>query len=141
MYTIKEVGKLMHVSEHTIRFWAKNGFFPFIKRSDKNVRLFDDEDLEWVKLVKCLRSVGVNHNEIKNYIKMCLEGDGTVEERLLIIKKTKENVKAQLQELQEQLKLLDHKEKYYENLISHHLQDNWNPTNKVKINEKELENI
>ena len=60
----------MHVSEHTIRFWAKNGFFPFIKRSDKNVRLFDDEDLEWVKLVKCLRSAGVNHNEIKNYIKI-----------------------------------------------------------------------
>ena len=27
MYTIKEVAKIMDVSEHTLRFWAKSGFF------------------------------------------------------------------------------------------------------------------
>ena len=27
MYTIKVVAQLMEVSEHTIRFWAKSGFF------------------------------------------------------------------------------------------------------------------
>ena len=33
MYTIKEVAQKMDVSEHTLRFWAKSGFFPFVKRS------------------------------------------------------------------------------------------------------------
>lgn len=27
MYTIKEVAEKMEISEHTLRFWAKNGFF------------------------------------------------------------------------------------------------------------------
>ena len=27
MYTIKEVAEKMEVSEHMLRFWAKNGFF------------------------------------------------------------------------------------------------------------------
>lgn len=27
MYTIKEVAEKMDVSEHTLRFWAKSGFF------------------------------------------------------------------------------------------------------------------
>ena len=29
MYTIKEVAEKMDVSEHTLRFWAKSGFFYF----------------------------------------------------------------------------------------------------------------
>ena len=33
MYTIKEVVEKMEVSEHMLRFWAKNGFFPFITRN------------------------------------------------------------------------------------------------------------
>ena len=32
MYTIKEVSEKTGVSEHTLRFWAKSGFFPFVKR-------------------------------------------------------------------------------------------------------------
>lgn len=41
MYTIKEVAKKMDISEHTLRFWAKSGFFPFIKRNKNNIRLMN----------------------------------------------------------------------------------------------------
>ena len=58
MYTIKEVAKKMDISEHTLRFWTKSGFFPFIKRNKTNIRLFSDNDLDWVRIVKCLRAVG-----------------------------------------------------------------------------------
>ena len=37
MYTIKEVAKKMDISEHTLRFWAKSGFFPFIKNVSSEV--------------------------------------------------------------------------------------------------------
>ena len=58
MYTIKEVAKKMDISEHTLRFWTKSGFFPFIKRNKNNIRLFSDNDLDWVRIVKFLRAVG-----------------------------------------------------------------------------------
>ena len=58
MYTIKEVAEKMDISEHTLRFWAKSGFFPFLTRNDNNVRMFSENDLNWVRIVKCLRSVG-----------------------------------------------------------------------------------
>ena len=32
MYTIKDVAEKMGISEHTIRFWAKSGFFSFYKK-------------------------------------------------------------------------------------------------------------
>lgn len=68
MYTIKEVADKMDVSEHTLRFWAKSGFFPFVKRDKNNIRMFSDNDLDWVKIVKCLRAVGTENKAIKGIL-------------------------------------------------------------------------
>lgn len=89
MYTIKEVAEKLDVSEHTLRFWAKSGFFPFVKRDSNNIRQFSDNDLDWVKIVKCLRSVGTDNKSIKRYINLCIIGDSTIPERYQIIQDTK----------------------------------------------------
>lgn len=132
MYTIKEVAEKMDVSEHTLRFWAKSGLFPFIKRNENNVRLFSENDLEWVRIVKCLRSVGTENKAIKKYIDLCLIGDSTVNERFEIIKSTKSKAEQQMRDLQKQLDLLEFKENYYQNIIQNNLTDEWNPMNKTE---------
>ena len=108
MYTIKEVADKMDVSEHTLRFWAKSGFFPFIKRNENNIRLFSDTDLEWVKIVKCLRAVGTENKAIKKYIDLCIIGDSTIKERYEIICTTKQKALQQMQDLKQQLDLVDY---------------------------------
>lgn len=132
MYTIKDVSDKMDVSEHTLRFWAKSGFFPFVKRNENNIRQFSDNDLEWVRIVKCLRKVGIDNKSIKRYIDLCITGDSTLQERYEIIKATKQKAKKQMEELQTQLNMLDYKEKFYESLIKNNLEDSWNPMNKTK---------
>ena len=99
MYTIKEVADKMAVSEHTLRFWAKSGFFPFITRDKNNIRQFSEDDLDWVKIVKCLRSVGTGNKMIKRYIDLCIIGDSTIKERYEIIKHTREKAYKQMEEL------------------------------------------
>lgn len=132
MYTIKEVSQKMDVSEHTLRFWAKCGFFPFVKRDENNIRQFSESDLEWVKIVKCLRSVGTENKAIKKYIDLCIIGDSTIPERFEIIKETKNNALKKMAELKQQLDLLDYKETFYKNLMENNLKDTWNPMNKIK---------
>ena len=136
MYTIKEVAQLMEVSEHTIRFWAKSGFFPFVTRDKNNIRQFSENDLDWVKIVKCLRSVGTENKAIKRYIDLCITGDSTIKERYEIIRATKKRAQTQMENLKKQLALLEFKEKFYRNLIENNLTDSWNPKNK-----REKENI
>ncbi len=136
MYTIKEVAEKMEVSEHTLRFWAKSGFFPFVKRNENNIRLFSDDDLGWVKIVKCLRSVGTENKAIKKYIDLCIIGDSTIQERYEIIRSTKQKALKQLQELNQQLELLNYKENFYQNLIKNNLEDVWNPMNKMRPKDK-----
>ena len=130
MYTIKEVAEKMDISEHTLRFWAKSGFFPFVKRNQNNIRQFSDNDLEWVKIVKCLRSVGTENKAIKRYIDLCIVGDSTIEERYKIILGTKEKALMQMDELKKQLAILEYKENFYKNLIKNNLKDTWNPMNR-----------
>lgn len=132
MYTIKEVADKMDISEHTLRFWAKIGFFPFLTRNDNNVRMFSENDLNWVRIVKCLRSVGTQNKDIKRYIDLCIVGDSTIKERYQIILDTKEKALEQMEELKKQLELLDYKENFYKNLIKNHLEDSWNPMNQNK---------
>ena len=135
MYTIKEVADKLEISEHTLRFWAKSGFFPFVKRDKNNIRQFSESDLDWVKIVKCLRSVGTENKAIKKYIDLCIKGDSTIKERYKIILDTKKKALLQMEELQKQLSLLDFKEKFYQNLIENNLKDTWNPMNKKEAEE------
>lgn len=135
MYTIKEVAEKMDISEHTLRFWAKSGFFPFVKRNKNNIRQFSENDLGWVRIVKCLRSVGTENKAIKKYIDLCIIGDSTIKERYEIILNTKKKALLQMEELQKQLSLLDFKEKFYENLIKNNLKDTWNPINNRQMEE------
>ncbi len=133
MYTVKEVAEKMDVSEHTLRFWAKYGFFPFVKRDKNNIRMFSDNDLEWVKIVKCLRSVGTENKAIKKYIDLCIVGDSTVKERYDIIHKTKLKALKQMEECKKQIDVLEFKEGFYQNLIKNNLKDTWNPMNKLDL--------
>ena len=122
----------MDVSEHTLRFWAKSGLFPSITRDANNIRQFSEHDLGWVKIVKCLRSVGTDNKSIKRYIDLCLIGDSTIPERYGIIKATRIKALQQMEELKKQLELLDYKESYYEGLIRYNENDKFNPANDIK---------
>ena len=132
MYTVKDVAEKLEISEHTLRFWAKSGFFPFLGRDKNNVRQLSENDLGWVKMVKCLRSVGVDNKSVKRYIDLCVEGDSTIRERYKIIMETKAKALEQMEELKKQLAHLDYKEQFYLDLIKNNKADSWNPMNTHK---------
>jgi len=129
MYTIKEVADKMDVSDHTLRFWSKSGFFPYVQRDKNNVRKFSEKDLEWVRIVKCLKNIGTGNKAIKRYIDLCIIGDSTIPERFQIIKDTKKKALESLEELKKQLELLDWKENHYKTLIENGCKDICNPMN------------
>lgn len=138
MYTVKEVALKMNISEHTLRFWAKSGLFPFVERNENNVRMFSEDDLNWVKIVKCLRSIGTETKEVKRYVDLCIIGDSTIPERFEIIEKTKAKALENLEELNKQIDILNFKESYYKNLIKNNSKDVWNPVNNPAKKEEKI---
>lgn len=127
MLTIKKVSEIMNISPYTLRFYDKKGLFPFVKRNERNIRIFTENDLEWVYVVQCLRDTGLPLLRIRQYIDMCVAGDQTIPDRLDLLKKQQCAVKMQQIELQERLDMVNYKILSYENQIEHKTDRIFNP--------------
>lgn len=126
-YTVKEVAKIMNVSEHTVRYYDNEGLIPFVTRTQSNIRMFSDYDLSWFKTVHCLRATDLSINDIKKYIELCLKGNKTIPQRAKIIFNQEKKLQEHLKELQNQMEILQKKKKYYKNLLKNKTTDIWNP--------------
>ena len=126
-YTVKEVAQMMKISVHTVRYYDNEGLIPFVSRTQSNVRMFSEYDLSWIRTVHCLRATNLSITDIKKYIELCLKGNKTIPQRAKIIFNQEKNLKEHLKQLQEQMKVLQIKKKYYTNLLKNKSKDVWNP--------------
>lgn len=126
-YTVKEVADIMKISVHTIRYYDNEGLIPFVSRTQSNIRMFSEYDLSWIRTVHCLRATNLSINDIKKYIDLCLKGNKTIPQRAKIIFNQEKNLKEHLKQLQEQMKVLQIKKKYYTDLLNNKSKDIWNP--------------
>ena len=90
LYTIGEMAKLLDIPASTLRYYDKQGLLPFVERSKSGIRMFQEKDYEWLKLIECLKKSGLTLSEIKNYIFMAIRGDETIEDRLQLFLNQKE---------------------------------------------------
>ena len=126
-YTVKDVAQIMKISAHTVRYYDNEGLIPFVSRTQSNARMFSEYDLSWIRTVHCLRATNLSINDIKKYIDLCLKGNKTIPQRAKIIFNQEKNLKEHLKQLQEQMKVLQIKKKYYTDLLKNKSKDVWNP--------------
>ena len=100
LYTIGEAAEALDMPATTIRFYDKNGLLPNVSRTGGGVRLFDEDDLEWMRFVERLKASGMPIKEIREYIQLYLAGDATIEERRQIVYERKAAIERQLEELE-----------------------------------------
>ncbi len=113
LYTVGEMAKKLGVAPSTLRYYDKEGLLPFVERSGGGMRVFRDEDFEWLQVIGCLKKAGMKLNDIKSFIEMAMRGDETIDDRLELITEQKKEVEAQLAALQKTLATLEFKEWYY----------------------------
>ena len=112
-YSIGQVAKKMGLTTHTLRYYDKEGLLPFVKKSGSGLRVFSDEDMEWLVVIECLKGTGMSLKNIKQYIDWCLEGDATIDKRLEMFKRQKNKLEEQMAELQKYLEKINYKIAYY----------------------------
>ena len=55
MYSIGEVAKKTNISPSTLRYYEKEGLLPSVSRTDSGIRKFDDDDLDRLSVIECLK--------------------------------------------------------------------------------------
>lgn len=113
-YTVGEMAKKMNVAPSTLRYYDKEGLLPFVERSGGGIRMFQDSDMNWMRMIECLKKTGLSIREIKLFMDWCMEGDSTISKRLALIDRQRELVEQELLQLEKTKKLLNYKHWYYE---------------------------
>ena len=126
-YTVKEIADKMEMTEHTIRFYTDKGLLP-CSRDKNNRRVFDEESINWLKGIQCLRNCGVSIEDIKIYSDLCLlDSPDALQKRYQFMKEQRELAYQRLREAQELVAYMDSKVQHYEDILAGKLSDDTNP--------------
>lgn len=115
--TIKEVSEITGLSQDTLRYYERVGMIPEVTRTSGGTRNYQNEDLKWVQLAKCMRSAGLPIEVMIKYLKLFRQGDETIPERLELLKKQMEVLENQKLAIQETMERLAYKIGHYEDAV------------------------
>ena len=114
VYTVGEMAKLLGVPASTLRYYDKEGLLPFVERSSGGIRMFRDADMEWLRVIGCMKKAGLSIRDIREYIQLAMRGDDTIEARLEMFRRQREALARQMEELRHTMEMVDYKCWFYE---------------------------
>lgn len=69
----------------TLRYYERIGLLDDIDRSSTGHRRFDDDDLDWLGVLRCLRDTGMPIAQMRRYAELARCGEATLAERLRLL--------------------------------------------------------
>ena len=85
-----------------------------MERSPGGIRVFKDSDFEWLRIIECMKKAGMSLKDIRIYIELAVQGDSTIDARLAMFRRQQDTLRAQMQQLQDTMQVLEYKCWYYE---------------------------
>lgn len=104
---ILTAAEVTNVPPSMLRYYERIGFIPPIKRNKSGGRIYTDKDIEWIKLIQCMRQAGLHTESLIDYTKLCNEGDNTLLGRIEILVEEKENLIHKCDKINETVKELN----------------------------------
>lgn len=117
MYSMKEVCEKVGMTYETLKYYCIEGLVPNVKRDKNNYRVFDENNVNWISSLSCLKKCGMSINDMKQYLAYCLKGKSTIPERKEMLKKQKEFLLQKIDELNESVKYIDWKQNFYDEIL------------------------
>lgn len=115
-FTIKEASERLGCPAHKIRYYEKEGLLPYIQRDRHGNRLFEQEHLDWMRLMTCFRATGMKVATLKEMVRLALEGDSTIPERKRMLNEYKKDLQRRQKELTEAFDAVNNKLSIYEDI-------------------------
>lgn len=118
IYSMKQTCKKTNLTYDTLKFYCNEGLVPNVKRDKNNYRIFDDRDIAWINGLNCLKNCGMGIAEMKNYMNLCLQGESTIPERKKILNLKLAQLHNKINEINESINYINHKQQYYDDVLS-----------------------
>lgn len=100
----------------TLRYYERVGLLRGVARNSGGHRVFTDEDLSWLELLRCLRDTGMPIAVMRRYTDLTYDGDDTIAARLALLEEHDRAVEQQIVHLRAQQQHLREKIRWYRSL-------------------------
>ena len=96
---------------------------------DGNRRVFNEESVNWMQGIKCLKGCGASIEDIQEYCCLCLleESEENLRARYAIIQKQRDEAYKRVKEAKATVKYMDDKVAHYEAILAGLASDDTNP--------------
>ena len=118
MYTMMQVCRGANMTYETLKYYCNEGLVPNVKRDGNNRRVFDQRDVKWIQDLVCLKKCGMSIQEMKDYLALCLQGEGTIPQRKEMLAQKQAALLASIQELEDSVAYIDWKQSFYDEVLS-----------------------
>ncbi len=118
MYSMKETCEKVNMNYQTLKFYCNQGLIPNVKRDSNNYRIFDDNNVNWIKSLACLKKCGMSIDEMRTYLNLCMQGKGTIPDRKIMLEAKKKELELKKQEIKNSLSFIEWKENFYDDVLS-----------------------
>lgn len=116
--TIKQVSEVLGISVYTLRYYEKEGLIPFLERDKQGNRVYSESNEEWIKMIICLREIGMPVSKLRDYLKLLEKGADTIEERRAFINNYLVFIEKKIEATINCLKITAQKIKQYDNSVA-----------------------
>lgn len=113
-YTISDAARQLDVSVHTLRYYEKAGIMSRVARGDSGARVYSQDDLHFLDVLRCLRITGMPIREMKAFADLVRTGEVTIPNRAQMLSAHKVVVQQQQKELAKAMKVINAKIAKYE---------------------------
>lgn len=118
--SIQQVAAMTHLSAHTLRYYERIGLLTPVKRASSGHRRYSSQDIAWVIFLVRLRATGMPIREMQQFAELRRQGDRTFIQRRQLLEAHEQQVLQQINELQQNLRVIQDKVQYYKQLENHH---------------------
>ncbi|APX71527.1 MerR family transcriptional regulator [Companilactobacillus allii] len=102
-YTTGEIAKKVNVSVRTIQYYDKKNILCPTQITESGRRLYSDNDLNKLKLIMLLKSMGLSLNSIKDI----LSSNNSTKIMILLLTEQKKSLQSQAKEADQKIKVVD----------------------------------
>lgn len=118
LYSMKVTCDKTNLTYDTLKFYCNEGLIPNVKRNKSNYRVFDDNDINWIKSLSCLKKCGMSISEMKEYLELCLKGKSSIPERQEILDAKLRELEHKKEEIQDAIDFVHWKQNFYKDVLS-----------------------
>lgn len=118
IYSMKETCEATGLTYDALKFYCNEGLVPNVKRDKNNYRVFDDNDINWIKSLSCLKNCGMSILEMKEYLDLCLKGESSIPEWKIVLDAKLKELEHKIQEIQKSINYIHWKQNFYNNVLS-----------------------